>query len=368
MAIYMFCGVHYWYMKKISLTLILWILLLFTSFTSIAFADVTTEGASAEDAIAVSMEAHSIAVSNSLVGPWTATGSVDISKMVFVEFRGLDNSKFNYPKRCLKFQSTTKCSKTSDFVPFYWGEWVNASTTRVALKRGKVLEGTYEVYLLYKDGQPEKVGTFTTWTSEPSPVKVFISNSASGPWELNGSAFNTGNIYAKITGLKKSKHPKVCTVSAGSMKCHTDTEIYRSFNSEEWIDATTTQIVMNGGGLSDGLKDMYIRYLPNKSDRARVGSFTLKAAVASADSGEVQGLATQCVDLWVNMHRGYESYSVTKLQEFLRSHNFLGEVTGFYGDLTIAAIKEYQGSKGLPKTGMTYELTRAAIKAETCGY
>ena len=44
-----------------------------------------------------------------------------------------------------------------------------------------------------------------------------------------------------------------------------------------------------------------------------------------------------------------------------------GEVTGFYGDKTIGAVKDYQMAKGLPITGMVYDATRAAIKAETCG-
>lgn len=80
----------------------------------------------------------------------------------------------------------------------------------------------------------------------------------------------------------------------------------------------------------------------------------------------VLGASAACVDFPVNMHRGYESYGVTRLQEFLKSKNFLGEVTGFYGDKTVAAVREYQATKNLPVTGMTYDFTRQMIKADSC--
>lgn len=82
--------------------------------------------------------------------------------------------------------------------------------------------------------------------------------------------------------------------------------------------------------------------------------------------GKVLGASTACVTIARNMHRGAESTSVTTLQKFLQSKGLLTEVTGFYGDKTIEAVKDYQGSKGLPVTGMVYDATREAIKGETC--
>ncbi len=74
-----------------------------------------------------------------------------------------------------------------------------------------------------------------------------------------------------------------------------------------------------------------------------------------------------CADISQNLHRGAESTSVSSLQSFLVSKGLLSsEVTGFYGDKTVEAVKDYQGSKGLPVTGMVYEYTRGAIKSETC--
>jgi hypothetical protein len=73
-----------------------------------------------------------------------------------------------------------------------------------------------------------------------------------------------------------------------------------------------------------------------------------------------------CTALPYNLHRGHESVNVKTLQEFLRSYGLLDEVTGFYGDKTVAAVKAYQLQKGLPQTGMVFEFTRAALRADSC--
>ena len=85
-------------------------------------------------------------------------------------------------------------------------------------------------------------------------------------------------------------------------------------------------------------------------------------------SAAVLGESTVCTAISRNIHRGDESVDTTKLQSFLHNAGFLvDEVSGFYGDKTIQAVKEYQSSKGLPKTGMTYENTRQIIRMDTCG-
>jgi peptidoglycan hydrolase-like protein with peptidoglycan-binding domain len=76
---------------------------------------------------------------------------------------------------------------------------------------------------------------------------------------------------------------------------------------------------------------------------------------------------TSCVDIPHNLIRGAESDYVTTLQDFLFDKGFLNEVsTGFYGDKTVEAVKDYQASKGLPVTGMVYDFTRQAIVLDTC--
>ncbi len=98
-----------------------------------------------------------------------------------------------------------------------------------------------------------------------------------------------------------------------------------------------------------------------------MGGANLVAADTSRPAPQVLGASASCVAIPTNMFRGAESSSVTMLQNFLISKGLLsGNATGFYGDMTVAAVKRYQTSVGLKDSGMVYELTRQAIKNETC--
>ena len=90
---------------------------------------------------------------------------------------------------------------------------------------------------------------------------------------------------------------------------------------------------------------------------------------SGGNEGGVLGVYTSamCTNLPINLHRGMEKPSVSLLQSFLLEKGLLeGEATGFYGDKTVEAVKDYQASKGLPLTGMVYDFTREAIRAESC--
>ena len=96
---------------------------------------------------------------------------------------------------------------------------------------------------------------------------------------------------------------------------------------------------------------------------------TPKVAVDTNNSqSKVLGASVECLNIQRNLHRGNESVEVKKLQTFLFRNEFLTETpTGFYGDKTIKAVKEYQSSKGISATGMVYEKTRSMITSHTCG-
>ncbi len=82
---------------------------------------------------------------------------------------------------------------------------------------------------------------------------------------------------------------------------------------------------------------------------------------------QVLGVSTICTNIPRNLHRGAESNSVKNLQTFLQDKGLLTDApTGFYGDKTVEAVKDYQAMKGLPQTGMVYDFTRQAIKTESC--
>lgn len=77
--------------------------------------------------------------------------------------------------------------------------------------------------------------------------------------------------------------------------------------------------------------------------------------------------AGQCFDLPKNINKWEESSSVLLLQNFLVSKGLLKAVpNGYFGNATFSAVKIYQNSIGVSKTGTVGALTRSAIKKETC--
>ena len=90
-------------------------------------------------------------------------------------------------------------------------------------------------------------------------------------------------------------------------------------------------------------------------------------AVSNQTPAVLGAFTTSCVDIPKNIHRGSESVFVSKLQDFLIGKGLLTEqATGFYGDKTVTAVKDYQSENGLPVTGMVYDFTRNVIREETC--
>lgn len=79
-----------------------------------------------------------------------------------------------------------------------------------------------------------------------------------------------------------------------------------------------------------------------------------------------------CVDLTVSF--GYRSSdqttsgSVSDLQNFLINKGYLqSEATGYFGAMTLKAVKSYQAAKGFGQTGYVGPLTRGAMKTDSCG-
>lgn len=78
--------------------------------------------------------------------------------------------------------------------------------------------------------------------------------------------------------------------------------------------------------------------------------------------GEVKG-ATD-FRFTVNLRRGMSGNDVMELQKVLATLGFFKVApTGYFGPITLAAVKAYQTSKGIPSTGFVGPLTRAALNA-----
>lgn len=76
-----------------------------------------------------------------------------------------------------------------------------------------------------------------------------------------------------------------------------------------------------------------------------------------------------CVSLSRDLSIGSRGSEVTQLQNFLVTQNYPGGgswmVTGYFGQATAAAVRNYQAQRGLPMTGAVDSATRASIS--TCG-
>jgi peptidoglycan hydrolase-like protein with peptidoglycan-binding domain len=139
----------------------------------------------------------------------------------------------------------------------------------------------------------------------------------------------------------------------------------------------TNKIISSDGGytidrLESGQSSYAVSCVSTKTGEkvSKVTTINNIMSFANGD-GQVLGAFTDnasCTELPINLHRGMETSSVSKLQKFLLSvHTLeLKDATGFYGDNTIDAVKVYQTSKNIPVTGMVYEATRKAIAADTC--
>jgi peptidoglycan hydrolase-like protein with peptidoglycan-binding domain len=95
--------------------------------------------------------------------------------------------------------------------------------------------------------------------------------------------------------------------------------------------------------------------------------YLLSSVVWYALSSLTLASAFTCVDLPKNLSKGMESSSVLLLQNFLKEKGYLtAKPNGYFGVGTLGAVKKYQASVGLSRSGQVFSLTRAAIKNETC--
>lgn len=75
--------------------------------------------------------------------------------------------------------------------------------------------------------------------------------------------------------------------------------------------------------------------------------------------------ATVNASIDTNLKYGQRGQGVSELQEFLADKGFLSSSpSGFFGLLTLKAVKAYQTSKNLPPTGFVGSMTRQSINAE----
>ncbi len=106
-----------------------------------------------------------------------------------------------------------------------------------------------------------------------------------------------------------------------------------------------------------------------------IASSVIVAALFSAGIASAQTYSYgsgACTNLADNLSIGSRGTQVTSLQSFLVAQNYPGSgmwmVTGYFGQATAAAVRNFQQNHGLAVSGMADSATRAAINAVSCGY
>ncbi|MEK7133457.1 MAG: peptidoglycan-binding protein [Patescibacteria group bacterium] len=78
-----------------------------------------------------------------------------------------------------------------------------------------------------------------------------------------------------------------------------------------------------------------------------------------------------CANLVSDLSYGTRGSQVSQLQTFLVNQNFPGGgswmITGYFGNATLAAVRNFQQQRGLPLSGIVDAATRAAISRVSCG-
>lgn len=167
---------------------------------------------------------------------------------------------------------------------------------------------------------------------------------------------NTGGEVSELQAfLKDAGYMDASTVTTGRFGSLT-TRAVKSFQARHGFTQT---------GATGPLTRLKIKSLTCDTSLSQTPATSPIALSSSVP--KVLGASTSCADIPYNMHRGAESSNVKNLQNFLSLKGFyISDITGFYGDSTVAAVKDYQASKNLPVTGMVYDATRAAIHLDGC--
>jgi hypothetical protein len=104
-----------------------------------------------------------------------------------------------------------------------------------------------------------------------------------------------------------------------------------------------------------------------------ISAFVLPAMVSAQAQGDVDtSSVTSCADLHNDLrYRSRDAATggdVSLLQDFLQAKGYLNsEPTGYFGILTLKAVKDFQKDSGLSPTGFVGPLTRGKVKDMSCG-
>jgi peptidoglycan hydrolase-like protein with peptidoglycan-binding domain len=118
-----------------------------------------------------------------------------------------------------------------------------------------------------------------------------------------------------------------------------------------------------GGGIIGG--PMSIGYTAPAPTPTPAPAGNTSGGSVNSSGGEVLGASAY--NFANNIHSGQSGTDVTELQKVLIAGGYLHIVapTGWFGPMTLAAVKKYQAAKGIQATGFVGPLTRAVLNKGT---
>ncbi|MDD4123224.1 MAG: peptidoglycan-binding domain-containing protein, partial [Candidatus Pacebacteria bacterium] len=88
----------------------------------------------------------------------------------------------------------------------------------------------------------------------------------------------------------------------------------------------------------------------------------LQAQIAALQAGSTTAPSTSSTCFDVNLEYGMDNNNVKAMQEVLG----VTPTSGYFGPLTLSAVKEFQAENGIPNTGYVGPMTRAALNDMYC--
>lgn len=122
------------------------------------------------------------------------------------------------------------------------------------------------------------------------------------------------------------------------------------------VTASINNTVLSVTGKSFGSSSVTVCQTGNIANNCL--PFTFVVNQADTSNNGTGGPYTFNIDLWY----GQTSSEVTELQKYLIGENYLVfDATGYFGSLTLDAVKRFQASKSISTTGYVGTLTRGAL-------
>jgi peptidoglycan hydrolase-like protein with peptidoglycan-binding domain len=233
----------------------------------------------------------------------------------------------------------------------------------------------------FSDFAPLSSEGVATPAPTPAPAPAPTSSGGGGGAAIPLSLLNPGSQPAVATPVSLAAAPTVSTTPAPVISPVSGPRLTRTLkigSKDEEVKLLQQYLITEGflimpAGVSLGYFGQVTRTALMAYQKSigleAVGELGPKTRAAILSSGHAQaapaGKAVGLYSFTLPLKQGSKGTDVTKLQEILVAKGFLvmpaGVSHGYYGALTVAAVKEYQKSFGIEQLGIVGPATRKAL-------